>query len=945
MMRRKAQNVRVLHRFGFGLYIVGVLATALLTGCMETTQDNVSVPGPSAFAGAVSAQNLDGSRIQVNWGAVPSGFASIQISQVQPDGSLAVVNAASTGTISYVVTGLTPSTLYSYVVQACDTTGTQCDGNHNVVSALTYGGINSSVSTSSLTIGTNVTSGAASVTFPGPGPNSSGINIYCHTSWNTTDALVGSLSSSAPSTSSLSLTLSGLYTGTNYICRAQAVIAATGKEDGNIQVAAFQTRSLSATSYQGVILVQAYGDAPSAPSSLNLTTTTASTAPSTSTVLTGVVTGTAGGVTYTPAEMSSNPPPTTRRVILTWASFNIASPLSSVYKVVRVPEGGIIDMTTTTLCTPTTASACQVCVSSAGTNAYSRTCTDAAIGPAPNRYQYAVTLVVQPAAVSGNGTYPAVEQMPSTAYFAPGDLPFRIDVPVPPSYMVLVHRDSVNYEMCTLMGKTVIPPQNDPRGSYGVYHTTCSYSGLGATPGNVVQGVINPTNSIYPAQTIPQSLGNTSNYDFGYNLFVDRYEAGCNWTPAANGAGGMCASNGTAGDCYGSSVPTSTQGADGNVYYDYATAGCYVSQRGTWYLAGNAALDTAHTGVAYSISPSAGFDAPSTTMRRTPPLVNVSQAQAFDICQSVSDANTSGQGSLTVSLASSLYGPKRLLRRREQVAAAAWQNWNGEPNPLTDNQITALQTGNIEQFAVNYTNLAYYQSCNSSASAGVTLTTNTNGMNFSQYAGSTATTEAFMIGSNYTSQCASRFGAQDMVGNVTQYLEEESSCTTNGSTETTCSISSGVDSTNTDYNSFSFNGTQGVDSSTSIFSTYPLWGPFNSNTNLNTGFGTQVYDNSSNWSLEGNNFLAPFGFPIVPSDMSDGGGLTEASIYSKLHNDTFGLAPGGTSAAASAGAWYYNSIIGGWGLPPGAGRFFLSSVNGTNVSAGFRCAMPAEIPQ
>ncbi len=61
-----------------------------------------------------------------------------------------------------------------------------------------------------------------------------------------------------------------------------------------------------------------------------------------------------------------------------------------------------------------------------------------------------------------------------------GNTSFRITVPIPPANMVLSHRDSINYEMCSLMGKPTDP----------LNHQRCTYSGLAKNPYNS-----NPGNS------------------------------------------------------------------------------------------------------------------------------------------------------------------------------------------------------------------------------------------------------------------------------------------------------------------------------------------------------------------------------------------------------------------------------------------------------------------
>jgi len=66
--------------------------------------------------------------------------------------------------------------------------------------------------------------------------------------------------------------------------------------------------------------------------------------------------------------------------------------------------------------------------------------------------------------------------------------------------MVLVQRDAVNYEMCSLDVENPGPAQSQPLRIYGAWRSLITQ-----IPGNSPLGL------------------STSYYDFGYNLFVDRW--------------------------------------------------------------------------------------------------------------------------------------------------------------------------------------------------------------------------------------------------------------------------------------------------------------------------------------------------------------------------------------------------------------------------------------
>lgn len=86
---------------------------------------------------------------------------------------------------------------------------------------------------------------------------------------------------------------------------------------------------------------------------------------------------------------------------------------------------------------------------------------------------------------------------------------FTVLVPVPPKDMVLVNREAVNYEMCQVQLKRSPDPLN---------HNRCTNRVTGSQPFN--SGPDKP----------PLNL-EFGYYDFGYNLFVDRYPLACKTDP------------------------------------------------------------------------------------------------------------------------------------------------------------------------------------------------------------------------------------------------------------------------------------------------------------------------------------------------------------------------------------------------------------------------------
>lgn len=459
----------------------------------------------------------------------------------------------------------------------------------------------------------------------------------------------------APSTSGSAL-LTNLHSGTTYVCQANA-IAADGTVSASTTTSTFQTLSYSQAGYQGVSLVQAYGPAPTAPA------------------------GT----------------PNTAQVNLVWPNFPNAGLVSSTgYVVVRTNRGNTLDMTVAAACMPTSTGTCMVSCTSPIPNS----CLDTQVGIAPQQYDYAVTMMP-------NGW---VEELPAT-----NELPYHVSVPVPPANMILVQRDSANYEMCNVMGMS----GSSPVGPDPMNHQRCQYGSSGVPAKGDV-----PINSGpgKPALNLPHGF-----FDFGYNLFVDRFPAGCNWTTSGN-----------TNPAFGA--------ADKAVYYNALSGICWVNiGAGTNWITMNSAAGTSYLATAYTITPS--------TSNQRPPIAGLSQIQASTVCSSVS-AGT--------------YGSKRLLRHREFVAAAAWPWLSNDPNQMSTSAVASMEYGSGHTPG-NYT-------CNSDNHAGFSLPasfTPSSPLSGVSGAGAKPNPASFVIGSLQTSQCVSRYGAQDLIGNTWQWVSDQ----------------------------------------------------------------------------------------------------------------------------------------------------------------------------
>ncbi len=671
---------------------------------------------------------------------------------------------------------------------------------------------------------------------------------------------------------STSANITGLKAGTTYTFSVKSYDFSNA-EDTNITEASVQTTPTWIGRYQGPILVKAYGDAPGAPS------------------------GT----------------PQTKQVSVTWAPFTSAVG-TTAYTLVRVLRGNSIDLTTTTSCTSATDTSCRVCTATGST---AQTCIDTNVGAPPKVYDYMVTL--------NTNSWP--EEAPAS------NNEYRITVPIPPDNMVLVHRDSANYEACTVMGRTPDP----------LNHQRCAISGasmIAATPYN--------TGPNKPPLNLP-----TGYYDFGYNVFFDRWEAGCNWTPQASG--GMCGAGATAGNCFGTGTPANTIGVDGNIFYSTDASNCSIKVAGAWVITNASTLSSASRAATYTIQPSTSY--------RRPPLVAMTQPRAWETCQAIEDAN---------------YGKKRLPRNREWRAAAAWQTLTGEPEAITEGAAVTLENGNSG--ATTHTTLGY---CNTSNHVSIAAAA----FNTTELAGDTGdAVRSFVIGSSGTRNCVSRYGVQDMVGNVLEWTSDNlmlvdyanriyngiQSLSDNGN-----GYSAGFD-----MNGFNFDNTLGPNGMDSV-----------NTCNANTGFAATTDPPGAGGGI-GTVAKSTTNVCYSRRDASTwvtGASATAAELTTMhaLSSWMYQIATlGGTTAATGWGAAYFNYAMGlpmmssdnsnsptvstlstklhgdyifvnfhqsisvrylasggNWGSGTTAGRWYswwISSSTSTSSSTGIRCVLPAE---
>lgn len=436
--------------------------------------------------------------------------------------------------------------------------------------------------------------------------------------------------------------------------------------------------------------------------------------------------------------------PKTRQIRLTWLPFQ-NSTATTTYRLIRAPAGVTMDSTVTNACTTASTGSCVVC-EVIGVNSLS--CLDTAIpdfDPKTQtvKFEYTVTQVLKDVS---NTSY--AEELPLV-----NTNDYKTSVQVPPDNMVLVHRDAANFEMCQTLGRT-----SDPRKKQ-----RCPYTGLGNVPIN--SGPNRPSLNLDPAY-----------YDFGYNLFVDRWPLACNWTKASNG--GKCGStstpgNPTSGDCIGIGGQTDAFGADanfankgkiGDVFLFMARASaeitggwwqgynCYIKTASGWQTTNSLTLTNAEKLSMLTNDPSSGGG-------HRPPALGFGPDTGWSICQASQNA----------------YGNKRLIRKREYVVSNTISRMAGEPFAVTSrNARNRLWTG-TDGFTGAYRQCLRVTSSTSqiptltSVSApddlGSTLMTAGNWRAQLMSGGSTYGNYNYLfIGNPYTTGCISRFGVNDIAG-------------------------------------------------------------------------------------------------------------------------------------------------------------------------------------
>ncbi len=217
-------------------------------------------------------------------------------------------------------------------------------------------------------------------------------------------------------------------------------------------------------------------------------------------------------------------------------------------------------------------------------------------------------------------------------------------------------------------------------------------------------------------------------FDLGYSMFVDAYGQGCNYDEY---------------DTAETSPDGRISASEGTIFYSRKSGYCSYSEgrpeQKQWRTAMVLTGGTSPAVLNKIASNEPGL----------PPLVNLSQSGAAMLC-----------GAQTISVGGQSLA-KRLIRRKEQILVSAWKK------TLSDAEILNIERG------------TFANSCNTNGGQGLAFDDSNTANDRDQWARSltpdsiASAHRAVRIGSDVTRNCVSRYGAQDMVGNVRQWASEK----------------------------------------------------------------------------------------------------------------------------------------------------------------------------
>ena len=467
----------------------------------------------------------------------------------------------------------------------------------------------------------------------------------------------------------------------------------------------------------------------------------------------------------------------------------------------------------------------------------------------------------------------------------------EVRVMAAPSNYTFVHRWIVNQEICNGMNITTSTSPNyvDTSNNF-----RCPYIGPGTSSGY---------------------------YDYGRDLLVDTQELGCPYAAAP-----ACTANG----CVGIGAPTYNAAAVGHevaangLYYDRGTGTCYRSAGATTWETVEA---TAVASIANILNSALNA-----------PLVNVTQAKAAVICSArTAPTVPTVKNAANAIVPGMTFGAVSLPDKKDYMGYASHKL------NITDPEITEMEQG----FSLNVTSR-----CNGSAASGLETAYTDSAIPSTSFIYSLPGTASSGIKSLYTGSiawasskgteaCVSRFGIQDLYGNVAEWTKDQMDC----SSPYVCTPVTG-----SSYEAYNFDGA-GTPYALDLKS-----GPYNDADGSGTTAGTDAW--LTQWTFSDQLFGATkFSFPLALPINGDIDSMTayedsaalpwilnigpsSGITTNKLHED--GIIING--AAVNLGATHVGSFAVGGSYRSGnlSGRFTSELVPEADKrpDIGMRCIIP-----
>lgn len=424
-------------------------------------------------------------------------------------------------------------------------------------------------------------------------------------------------------------------------------------------------------------------------------------------------------------------------------------------------------------------------------------------------------------------TVRAVDKFHSLPTYTP-EIISEVRVIAPGPNSTFVHRWMINQEICGKMHATISNSKVDITNNY-----RCAYYGPGSSGGY---------------------------FDYGNDLMVDMAELGCPYTlntntttHCTNGANG-CIGIGKPNPYYDLSTAAIASGdltlshvSDKDIYYDRNAGSCYIydNSLSAWV---DFSDTTNLTAALITSAISSSLDQYSSALN--PPLANITEQAAVGIC------NNRTAPTIYKNATTAMVGLSYKLPEKPDFIA-----YSAHPLNMTESAIADLEQGD---------SLNAQSRCNSSNASGLA----------SYYSDSQAPTTSYLYtvpgtsasgirsiyngsigwGYNYgTESCISRYGIQDLYGNVAEWTKDVMSCAS--TTDHICKMDSTINSTQ--LSSYLFNPSI----ATSQYAFNLLIGPFNDSSGSGVAGDSNLDSFLNSWLFEEESYEAtklnfPTGMPF-----------------------------------------------------------------------------------